>query len=79
MSNCWRDGVKGRPAIQKREAWDTTPQDGKDFINAVIEVFGKKDGKPSIGSRIMMVTQKGFYDTGRYYDNKDKRGRQKSG
>jgi hypothetical protein len=75
LSHCWRDAAKGRSAIQKREAWDMTPQDGKDFINAVIEVFGKKDDKPSMVSRIMMVTQKGFYDTGRYYDgNTNKRG-----
>ena len=70
MSNCWRDDVKGRPVIQKRESWNTTPYDVKDFVSAAIVVFGEM-------SRVMIITHKGYFDTGRYYDNKDKTGRQK--
>ncbi len=71
MSNCWRDGVKGRPAIQKREAWDQLDDGTHKLVSAIKERYGL--------TRVMLVTPQGYFDTGRYYDNKDKRGRQKSG
>ena len=58
-------------AIQKIDAWEMTPQDGKDFINVMIDVFGEMN-------RIMIITHKGYFDTGRYYGNTNKRNGHKS-
>jgi len=69
MTNCWRDAVKGKTAIQKREAWDQLDDGAHKLVSAVKERYGL--------ARVMLVTPKGYFDTWRYDGNKDKRGRQK--
>lgn len=63
MRDIFRDAAKG-PAIQKRSAWDQVGSDGQDMINGIKDKFGL--------ARVMLVTEQGYFDTGRYYGNKKK-------
>ena len=57
MTNCWRDAAKGKTAIQKREAWDDFDGGVKKLVSAVKDRYGL--------ARVMLVTQQGYFDTGR--------------